>query len=134
MAYNIRPVQGERSIGELFGDLAREISTLVRQEIALARSEMTQSATHAARDIGMLVVGGLILYAGVLALVAAAILGVAVALPAWASALIIGVAVVALGGAMAWLGISALRREHLAPEQTIETVKEDAQWLKNRVS
>jgi hypothetical protein len=79
----------ERPLGELFADLAREIGDLMRQELTLARTEMTQKATRVGRNIGTLAVGGAVVYAGFLALVAAAILVLAaIGVPWWLSALV----------------------------------------------
>jgi hypothetical protein len=125
----------ERSLGELFGDLARDTGTLVRQEVDLARTEMTQKASRAARDLGFLAVGGLVVYAGFLGLLAAAALGlVAAGLDAWVAALIVGVVVAVVGAVLVQRGLSALKREELAPRQTVETLKEDARWAKEQVS
>jgi hypothetical protein len=120
----------ERSLGELFGELAREITTLFRQEINLARTEMTHKAARAARNAGMLLAGGAVAYAGVLAILAGVITLIARAgLPFWAAALIVGVIVAAGGAAIAMKGLNALRSEDLAPQETIETIKEDATWI-----
>ncbi len=124
----------ERSLGELFAELARETGTLVRQEVELAKTEMTHKASRAGRDIGFLAVGGLVAYAGILALLAAAVLGlVAAGLDAWLAALIVGLIVAAAGYALVQRGLTALKREELAPRQTVETLKEDAQWAKEQV-
>ena len=74
MAQNIRPANDQRSLGELFGDLSREISTLFRQEVQLARVEITSKLPKLGKDIGFLVIGGAVAYTGVLALVATAII------------------------------------------------------------
>ena len=125
----------DRSLGELFTELARETGTLVRQEVQLASTEMTHKASRAARDVGFLAVGGLVAYAGVLALLAAAVLGLTAAgLDAWLAALIVGIVVAVIGYALVQRGLSALKRESLAPRQTVETLKEDAQWAKDQVS
>jgi hypothetical protein len=125
----------ERSLGELFGDLARDTGTLVRQEVDLARTELTQKASRAARDLGFLAVGGLVVYAGFLGLLAAAALGlVAAGLDAWVAALLVGVVVAVVGAVLVQRGLSALKREELAPRQTVETLKEDARWAKEQVS
>jgi len=122
---------GERSLGELFGDLSRETSTLVRQEVTLAKAELTQTATQVGKDVGFLAVGGAIAYAGLLALVAAVVLGlVALGLPAWLSALIVGVVVAGGGYALVRRGLSALKGVDMAPRQTMETLKEDVTALK----
>jgi hypothetical protein len=124
----------ERSLGELFGDLARDTGTLVRQEVELAKTEMTQKASRAARDIGMLAAGGLVAYAGFLGILAAIVLGlVAAGLDAWLAALLVGAVVAAVGALLVQRGLSALKREELAPRQTVETLKEDAQWAKDQV-
>jgi hypothetical protein len=124
----------ERSLGDLFSELASETSTLVRQEVALAQTELTQKATKVGKNVGFLVVGGAVGYAALLAIIAAVIIGLANFIPAWASALIVGAVV----GIVAYLLISsaltALKKTDLTPRETVETLKEDAQWLKNQVS
>ncbi|MDQ3800312.1 MAG: phage holin family protein [Acidobacteriota bacterium] len=124
----------ERSLGELFSELAAETSTLVRQEVALAQTELTQKATKVGKNVGFLVVGGAVGYAALLAVIAAVIIGLANFIPAWAAALVVGVVV----GIVAYLLISsaltALKKTDLTPRNTVETLKEDAQWLKNQVS
>ena len=124
----------ERSLGDLFSELATETSTLVRQEVALAQVELTQKATTVGKNVGFLVVGGAVGYAALLAVLAAVIIGLSHFIPAWAAALLVGAAV----GITAYLLISsalaALKKADLTPRQTVETLKEDAQWLKNQVS
>lgn len=124
----------ERSLGELFGDLARETGTLVRQEVQLAKTEMSQNASRVGRDIGFLAVGGLVAYAGVLGILAAVILGlVAAGLEPWLAALIVGVVVTLTGYLLVRRGLDALKHQDLAPRQTVETLKEDAQWAKQQI-
>jgi uncharacterized membrane protein YqjE len=124
----------ERSLGDLFSELAGETSTLVRQEVALAQVELTQKATAVGKNVGFLVVGGAVGYAALLTLLAAVVIGLSYFIPAWAAALLVAVAV----GVTAYLLISkaldALKNTDLTPRQTVETLKEDAQWLKNQVS
>jgi uncharacterized membrane protein SpoIIM required for sporulation len=122
----------ERSLGELFADLARETSMLVRQEVTLARTEMTQKVTQVGRDGGAVGIGGAIAYAGFLAIVAALILGLGQVLPLWLSALIVGLVVAGVGYAVLQRGVSALKRANLTPHETIETLKEDAEWAKDQ--
>jgi len=131
---NIRTSRDERSLGELFGDLSRDVSTLVRQEISLAKTEMTDKASRFGKNAAMLAVGGVILYAGLLALIAAAIIGLANALAWWLSALIVGIVVFVIGGLLILRGLKALQHAELVPTQTLETLKEDAQWAKNQIS
>ncbi len=124
----------ERSLGELFSDLTRELGALVRQEITLAKTEMTTKASRAGKDVGFLAVGGAVAYAGFLAILAAIILALALVLPGWLAAAIVGIVVAALGGFLVMRGLSDLKRENLAPEQTIQTLQEDATWAKGQMS
>jgi len=125
---------GDRPLGELFADLANETSSLVRSEVELAKVELTQKATKVGRNIGSLVVGGAIAYAALLALLAATILVLDMAMPAWVAALIVGLIV----GAVAWMligkAIAELRKMQLTPRETVESLKEDAQWIKDQIS
>jgi len=123
--------QDNRSLGELFSDLARETGTLVRQEVELAKTEMTQKATRVGKDVGFLVAGGAVAYAGFLAILAAIAIGLGqLGVPWWLSALLVGVVVAAVGAFLVQRGLSALRQESLAPERTVTTIKEDVEWVK----
>jgi VIT1/CCC1 family predicted Fe2+/Mn2+ transporter len=124
----------ERSLGQLFGDLSRQLSTLVRQEIDLARTEVTTKASAATRDAALMGVGGALAYAGLLVLLGAAVLLlVEVGLDPWLAALIVGVVVAAIGGFLAMRGRDGLQNADLAPKRTIETLKDDADWAKERI-
>lgn len=124
----------DRSLGELFADLARESSTLLRQEVQLAKTELGQNASRLGRDAASIAVGGLIAYAGLLAILAAIIIGLAAAgLPWWVSALLVGLIVVGIGYGLIQRGLTALKHQDLAPRRTIETLQDDAQWAKEQV-
>jgi len=124
----------ERSLGDLFGDLARDMGTLVSQEVALARTEITETASRVAKDIAVLAVGGLVAYAGLLAIIAAVIFLIADrGVPLWASALIVGAVVAVVGYVLVQRGISALKQQDLTPRQTIQSIKEDTQWAKEQI-
>jgi xanthine/uracil permease len=124
----------ERSLGQLFGDLSRQLSTLVRQEIDLARTEVTTKAGAASRDAAMLGAGGALAYAGLLVLLAAVVLLlIEVGLDEWLSALIVGIVVLGVGGFLIMRGREGLQKADLAPKRTIETIKDDAEWAKERI-
>ncbi len=127
-------VKEERSLGDLFSELATETGTLVRQEVALAQTELTQKATTVGKNVGFLAVGGAIGYAALLAVLTAVILGLANFVPAWAAALIVGAAVGIVAYLLISSGLKALQETNLTPTQTVETLKEDAEWVKNQVS
>jgi len=122
----------ERSLGELFAELARETSTLVRQEVDLAKTEMTQKASQVGKDAGLIGAGGAVAYAGFLAIIAAFILGLGELIPLWLSALIVGLVVAGIGYVIIQRGLSALKRADLKPRETIESLKEDTEWVKEQ--
>jgi hypothetical protein len=125
----------ERSLGDLFSDLSRETTTLVRQEVQLAKAELTQSATEAARGIGMLVAGGAVAYAGLLFLLLAIVFGLIEAgWDAWLAALVVGLVVVAIGAVLVLRARESLKPANLAPQKTVETLKEDAAWAKEQIT
>jgi hypothetical protein len=123
----------ERSVGELFSKLTLGLSRMLRQEIALAKAEMSQKVSQGVKDVAFLIVGGFVVYGGFLALIAAAIAGLDYVVPLWLAALIVGVIVVGIGYAFVQKGISDLKHRSLKPEQTIETVKEGTEWAKQQI-
>lgn len=133
MAQHQNP-QTDRSIGDLFGDLSREMSTLFRQEVQLAKVEMTQKATETGKNVAFIAVGGFVAYAGLLALIATLVIILATAgLPWWAASLLVTVVVLAIGGVLVMQGLNRLKQSSLAPTQTMQTLKEDQQFIKDRV-
>ncbi|MHB1134350.1 MAG: phage holin family protein [Chloroflexota bacterium] len=124
----------DRSLGDLFADLANQVSVLVRQEVRLARTEVSQKASSMGRDAGMLVAGGLVAYAGLLVLLGALVFGLeAAGLNRWLAALLVGLVVIAIGYYLVQSSLSNLKRTNLAPEQTLESLKEDSEWAKNQL-
>lgn len=122
-----------RTLGEMFGELSREIRTLVQQEIQLARTELTEKISRLGKGVGFVIGGGLLAYAGLLAIVAAIVLALtAMGLPAWAAALAGGILVAGGGYLLIRSGLAALRPDRLTPQQTIDTLKENAQWLRTQ--
>lgn len=123
----------ERSLGDLFSELTRETSTLVRKEIELAKTEMTDKATKAGKNVASLAIGGAVAYAGALALIAGVILLLGNAIPLWVSALIVGLVVAGIGYFLIQKGLTALKHLDMVPHQTIETLKEDKEWAKDQI-
>ena len=125
----------EKSLGELFADLARETSTLVRQEFSLAKAEFGKKAKDAGGHVAKIAVGGVLAFGGFLVLLAAVVLMLTqlAGMPAWGAALLVALVTLAVGGFLAKAGMGALKEADLTPHQTIETLKEDAQWTKQQV-
>ena len=122
-----------RPLGDLFGDLASDMSNLVRQEITLAKVEVTQKAKYVGRNVGYLVIGGAVAYAAMLAIIAAVIMLLAKVVPHWGSALIVGAVVGGIGWLLIGKAMTALQEADLTPRETVETLKEDATWMKEQI-
>jgi uncharacterized membrane protein YqjE len=128
-----REAARDRSTGQLVKDLSRDTSLLVRQEIALAKAEMAEKGEKAGVGLGMLAgaaVGALLMLGTLTAFLVLALDG---AMPAWAAALVVTLLWGVVAGVLALLGRQALREMGSPmPEQTMESVKEDIEWLKER--
>lgn len=128
----MQPQRDERSIGELFAELANETSTLMRQEVQLAKTEITQKVTSAGKDVGMIGAGGALAYAGLLAVIAAVIIGLGHLIGFGWSALLVGIVVIGVGYMLIQSGLSALKRIDPTPRETIQTIKEDVDMVKEQ--
>ena len=123
--------EDSRGIGDLLGDLGRQVSTLVRKEIDLARVEVTSSAGRMSRGAATAGVGGALVYAGLLALLAAAIFGLIEAgLDAWLAALVVGGITLTVGAVVTSMGVKQVQSTDMAPKQTAETVKENVEFVR----
>ncbi len=118
----------EQSLGALFADLSDKTTLLIRQEIDLAKQEMTEKIKRAAMDVVSFLIGAFVAYIGLLALIAAAAIALALVLPDWVATLIVGLVVIAIGGIMIMVGVNSLKDISLKPERTINTLK-DTQTL-----
>ena len=123
----------DESLGNLFSRLSEQASTLIRQEIQLAQTEMTRKATKAGRNAAFIALGAVIALGAYLSLVAALILVLAQVMAAWLAALIVAV-VLAIGAALlVQYGISKLKQIDPAPRRTIETMRENKEWLTQQI-
>lgn len=122
-----------KPLGDLFSDLASEMSELVRKEVALAKVEIGQKAKHVGKNVGYLAIGGAVAYAAMLTIIAAIVMLLDHVMPDWGAALLVGIVV----GVVGWLLISkaraALQATDMTPQQTVETLKEDAAWVKQQI-
>jgi len=123
----------DRGVGELVKELSSQMSTLVHQEVELAKVEMAEKGKKAGVGGGMFggaAVAGLMTLGSLTALL---ILALATAIPAWAAALIVTAVWGVIAGVLALEGRNKMRdMGKPVPEKTVETVKEDVQWLKDR--
>lgn len=130
MHASLQPDARRESLGELLGQLTDHSAALVRDEMALAKQELRESARLLSMGILRVVIGSLVSLIALGTLVAAAVIGLAHFMNAGYAALIVGGALAVLAMSITLAGINRLKRTSLSPEQTIETLKEDRQWLK----
>ena len=123
----------ERPIGELLKQLSQETTTLVKQELDLAKAEVAEKGQKAGKGAGMFGGAGVIGFLALGALTAAFIMLLDGAMPNWAAALIVAAVYAAVAGALALQGRNKVKEATPpVPEQTVESVKEDVQWAKTR--
>ncbi|HEX9358049.1 MAG TPA: phage holin family protein [Streptosporangiaceae bacterium] len=132
------PLTGADLEDQSAADLVRHVSELVprlvREEMALAKAELSEKGKRAGVGAGLFGGGGLVAFYGVGALVAAVVLGLAEALPGWAAALIVAVVLLAVAGVLALMAKKqASRATPPVPEQAISGVKQDVAAVKGSV-
>jgi uncharacterized membrane protein YqjE len=123
----------ERSTGELVGQLTDQTKRLVQQEMELAKAELSEKGKKAGLGAGMFGGAGLFGLFAFAALTAALIGALDTAMPFWLAALVVAVLYGAVAGALALTGKNKVAEATPpVPEQTVETVKEDVAWTKQR--
>ena len=132
----------ERSIGQLLKELTHESSTLLKQEVDLAKTEMSEKASRVGANLGEVAVGGAVALLGAIALVLAAVYGLGAILnnflspetASWLAPLIVGGVLAAVGYSMIKKALETLKRESLTPEKTTQSLQENKEWLKQKIS
>jgi hypothetical protein len=122
--------QRRESLTELIGDLASQSAGLVRDEVALAKQELSEKLVSLRSGAITLALGTSFAIAAFLALCAAAIAGLAVYLKVWQAALIVGGVLALVAGLLVSAGISRLTQTSLKPQKTIQSLEENKEWLK----
>ena len=130
-----------RSIADLLRELSLEGRTLVRQEVELARTELSEKASVYASNIASMAVGGALLLVALMAVGTAVIYGLIVLfdqfLPfevaVWLGPLVFGAVLGLVGWSMIRKGREKLAQEGLVPQRTVETLREDKDWLRSKV-
>ena len=123
----------ERSVPELMRQLSEQTATLVRQELELAKVELTEKGKRAGVGVGMFGAAGVVGLYALGALTAAIVLALSLAMKGWLAALIVAVIYAVVAGGLALTGKSNVQRGvPPVPEQTVATVKEDVEVAKQR--
>jgi uncharacterized membrane protein YqjE len=125
----------DRPIGELLKQLSEQTTTLVRQELELAKLELTEKGKKAGIGAGMFGGAGALGFYALGAFTACAILALATAVAGWLAALIVGVVYAAIAGVLALTGKNKVTAATPpVPEQAVDSTKEDVRWVKTRAT
>jgi len=131
------------SLGALLTELRDESTTLLRQEIALAKAEINEKAAHVGKNVMELATGGALAYAGLIVLLIGvaflasrglAAMGVSPNVAVWLGPLAIGLIVVAIGAGMLTKAKKAMSAEKVFPRETVESLKDDKRWVQHKLS
>jgi hypothetical protein len=124
---------GERSIGEILQDVLRNLQEIVRSEVRLAKTEAREELIKAKTAALFVAVGALCSIFTVFFLLLAAVYALTLVVPNWAAAVIVAVVVLAVAAVTLVAGLKQIKRVHPAPAKTVETIKENVAWAKQRV-
>jgi hypothetical protein len=124
----------DESIGNLIGEVAGDVSKLFRQEVALAKAELKEEAVKAAKAGGMLAGAGFAGYMVAVLLSLAVVFALGAVMPLGWAALIVAVIWAIIGGVLYAVGRNRMKDVDPVPRQTVETLREDAQWVRDRRS
>jgi hypothetical protein len=137
----MQPIKDERSLGQILKELTSETSTLLRQEVELAKTEMSEKATRVGTNVGALAVGGAVAFLGALALLFAVIYGLtslldqfmSLRVAVWLAPLLVGLVLAGVGYSMMKKARETLKHEGIAPRKTTDSLQENKEWLKAKM-
>jgi hypothetical protein len=125
-------VENERPISAILQDTFNNLAAIMRSEVKLAKTELKTDATELLRVAPLFVIGGILGLFAVGYLLTAALLALALIIPAWAASLVIFVFTAIVGAALISAAKARLRTVNLKPEKTVQTMKENAEWMKSQ--
>lgn len=124
------PRSDQRSLGEIVSDVAQDLSTLMKQELELAKTEMKEEAKTAGKGAGLLGGAGVAGHIFLIFLSLTATFALDLVMPLWAAALIVTVVWAIIAAVLAASGRSALKKAQPQLPKTQQTLKEDAEWAR----
>ena len=125
--------QDRRSIGDIIRSILDHTRSLLRDEVQLAKIELTEALGAKAKGAGLLAAAGVMGLFALGFLAAAGASALDLVLPTWAAQLIVAAIFLLVTVVAALLGRGAIRAGATKPERTVETLKEDAQWAKSQI-
>lgn len=128
--YRARP---ERPFAALLNALIDDVRRLIQLEFALFKQEMAGNARRLSLGLVAIAVGGVLAFTAWLAIFSAAVIALTIVWPAWLAALVLGAATLIVGGLVLYFGIRRIRVQTMVPQRTINTLREDSVWIRERV-
>lgn len=123
----------QRTVFDVLQDIVSNLQEIIRSEFRLAKVELKEKAQRAAKPAAVMGVGAVVAFYGVGFVLLAAVYALSLVIALWAAALIVGVVLAIIGGALLSFSRKALKEIDPIPEKTVQTVKENVQWTKDRI-
>ncbi len=124
--------QPERSVAALLADLAEEVGSLFRLEVALFKAELAEKLRRLGRGLVAVALGVFLVFSGWIALLASAVLALATVLRPWLAALVVGIAVLLAAVLLMYLGKRWLDARALVPRRSLNSLRRDGAWTRER--
>ena len=120
-----------RSWKEIIADIIRDIESIFKNEIRLAGVELKTKFKKSAKAVGLLAAAGLLGFFAMACFVMTVVIVLSMVLPLWLSSLIVGVLLAVIAGGAYLLGRMALEEVDPVPQRTVETLKDDVEWVRS---
>lgn len=128
-----QPAGPTEGLGTIVGEIVADLQDVVRGEVQLAKTELKEDATSAGKGLGFIAGAAVVALVGFIYLMLAVTFLLDKVLPLWLAAGIVGVVLLIIGAIVAMAGKNKLSATNLAPEQTIDSLKEDQEWANRQI-
>ena len=125
--------QLQRKVSDVLRDIAANIQQIIRSEVVLAKVEVKETAQKASKPAAVLAAGTLLGLYGLGFLLLAAVYGLSLVMAPWLAALVVGAVLATVGGILVAKSRTALKQIKPVPTKTVQTVRENVQWAKDRI-
>jgi len=126
--------RNDQSLGAMIGDLVGDVQDLIRGEVNLAKQEVKEEAKAAGMGIGLMVGAGVLAFVGLFFIGLTLTYVLDAFIPSWAAALIVAALFLIAAFVLFNMGKGRLQHVDPVPRQTVESIKEDAEWVKQQIS
>jgi uncharacterized membrane protein YqjE len=124
--------ENSRSIADVLQDILANVQGIIRSEVRLAKTEVTEEATKAGRAAGMMAAGIVAALFTAWLLLLTVLFALATVMPMWGAALLLFVIMAVITAVLVTAGKKRFRTVHAKPEKTVETIKENVEWVKSQ--